>query len=203
MKRQRGKIHTRLLIAVSLPLFLIVPSIAASEGTNAANGFRKATWGMSKAQVKATESGKIYKEDDERLCYQGTVGEKDTLIMFVFAEGELVRGRYAFLTQHTNKNAYIDDFKELKGTLTEKYGQPSKDNVIWGNDLYKDEPSEWGTAVSIGHLSYFTSWDVGDTEIILGLYGDNFQIHMLIEYSSKSLADLASEAKRKKDASEF
>lgn len=53
---------------------------------------------------------------------------------------------------------------------------PRKDQAFWSNDLYKDDYSEWGTAVACGHLSKFTTWKTADSNINVALYGENFDV---------------------------
>ncbi|MCD6098451.1 DUF3157 family protein [bacterium] len=165
--------------------------------------FRKTTWGMGKIQVKKTEKGKIVEEDENLLAYQGTVGGLDCFILYIFAEGKLVRAKYAFTETHSNKNDYISDFNTLKETLTKKYGKPVKDSRIWRNDLYEDDYQYWGFAVSLGHLAYFAEWETPNTYITLALYGENYEITLAIEYQSKKLKKLEEKEREKKSLDEF
>ena len=165
--------------------------------------FRKTTWGMGKIQVKKTEKGKIVKEDEDLLAYQGTVGGFDCLILYIFAEGKLVRAKYVFTETHSNQNDYISDFNTLKEILTKKYGKPDDDSHIWKNDLYKDDYQEWGLAISIGHLVYQAIWEISETKIFLTLSGENYKIWLEIEYQSKKLKKLEQKAKEKKSLGEF
>jgi len=70
-------------------------------------------------------------------------------------------------------------------------------------DLYKDDYSDWGTAISLGHLLYFSTWETENTEIASILTGENFDISCVIEYSSKSLEELEKKAKEKKALDAF
>jgi len=165
--------------------------------------FRKTNWGMTKAQVKKTEKSKLVNEDENLLVYQGTVSGLDCLIVYIFAEGKLVRAKYIFTKTHSNKNDYISDFNTLKEVLTKKYGKPVKDSHIWKNDLYRDDYQYWGFAVSLGHLVYFADWETSNTNLSLALYGENFEITLAIEYQSKKLKKLEEKAKEKEALDEF
>ena len=152
-------------------------------------GFREAKWGVSKEQVRITEKTKFLKADKSNdgldyLAYRTTQGGIEILLSYYFAESKLVAGRYIFLAEHTNKNLFIDDFYRIKSSISQKYGEPGMDVSNWKNDLYKDDPSEWGMAVSVGHLSYQAVWRLLDTEIILELSGDNFDIDLDVDYAS-------------------
>jgi len=165
--------------------------------------FRKVAWGMSKKQVKATESSKVERDDDDVVAYSGTVSGMEALIAYIFTDSKLVRAKYVFLPDHTNKNDYIVDYKNVKETLTDKYGVPKSDDSYWRNDLYKSDYSEWGFAVSLGHLTYSADWETESTEISLILSGENYKIRLVTEYTSKQLKSLEETARQKKKKTEF
>lgn len=161
--------------------------------------FRKTKWGMTKSAVIKSETAekvKSEKEYTDMLAYNTTVSGLDSYLVYFFVNNKLWKSRYAFNEEHTNKNDYISDFDKIKDVLIKVYGTPKKDNIFWGNDLYKDDYSEWGLAISLGHLSYFTIWETKTTKIVLFLNGDNYKIESGVEYSSKNLEK---EAEEKRD----
>lgn len=163
--------------------------------------FRETTWGMNKEQVKKAESSKFFKEDKgtgavkglDLLFYQDNITGLDCFIIYFFAENKLVIARYFIKEDHSNRNFYISDFKDIKNQLIQKYGKPKKDDITWLNDLYKDDPSHYGMAISIGHLRYSTEWDLPLTEIQLMLSGDNYKISLWVDYIGKAFKDLVRE----------
>ena len=106
-----------------------------------------------------------------------------------------------FLVEHSNKNRYIDDFYDLKALLIKKYGEPAFNIIHWDNDLYKDSEQDYGLAVAIGHLEYFTRWETDKTTIRLDLYGDNYDIYLSLDYTSKEYEDLLNKADEEEDLS--
>ena len=91
----------------------------------------------------------------------------------------------------------------MKEILTKKYGKPIEDKQYWKKDLYKNDYQDWGFAISLGHLSYFATWQTNTTDIFLGLYGDNYKINLGVEYESIQLKVLEEKAKEKKALDEF
>jgi hypothetical protein len=92
--------------------------------------FRKTTWGMTKAQVLATEPLKPVIRDDEAgltvVAYKSvTVAGMTGNLVYIFAEDKLVRAKYMFEEEHSNKTDHITDYETLDDTLGEKYGKPS------------------------------------------------------------------------------
>lgn len=159
--------------------------------------FRGSDWGDSKESVKEEESGALALEEDDTLAYEGSISGIDVYIYYTFNDGRLVQGAYANRESHMNNNEYIDEYKQLKKLLEKKYGEPGDDDVVWRNELYKDDPSGWGTAVSIGHLIYRAEWNTDRSEIITALRGDNFNVTHGVIYSEK-----ATEEEREKEAKE-
>jgi hypothetical protein len=152
---------------------------------NSQYDFRKTTWGMTKEQVLASETAELVTQDKDRsLTYKGSVNDLDCRIIYVFAYDTLVKARYSIIEEHANKNEYITDFEKLKELLNKKYGDPAKERTTWLSNIYKDNSRDWGLAISLGQLVYFTEWDTESTQIWLMLHGDNHEIQFSVEYTS-------------------
>jgi hypothetical protein len=130
------------------------------------------------------------------LMYSGKAESLSIVYAYYFVNNKLVQGRYTFSDEHTNKNAYIDDFNKVKDSLIGKYGKPTDDNMFWSNNLYKDDPAKWGMAVAAGHLGCQAKWTLNDTIIVLQLKGDNSNITHAVQYASsiKEHIDLVKKA---------
>jgi len=177
--------------------------ILMTSGLIYGQDFRKTTWGMTKAQVKQTETGKILKETDDILAYRAELAGYESFVIYIFADDKLTRAKYSIIEEHSNKNDYISDYNAIKELLTKKYGSPKEDETVWKNDLYKDDYSQWGFAVSLGHLMYYSSWENDRTSIFFLLNGENYEIKTVIEYTSKELSAVEDEMRDKKALSNF
>lgn len=157
-----------------------------SDGTDGSKSvdFRSARWGWSRKQVRASETGAPSEARDGYLVWKRRVMGLPCYAMFRFLNDRLVAGKYVFLVEHTNNTDFISDYRNLVDMLTKKYGRPTDDDTFWSNDLYRDDPQEWGMAVAVGHLHLFSHWDVARTRIVAGLLGDNFEITLGVEYES-------------------
>jgi hypothetical protein len=192
----------RIKLEVILLVFLVQAPVAAQ--TEKPADFRRTSWGMTREQVKAVESSKLIKEDEHGLFYSSELsGFGEVLIGYIFAEGKLVRTSYISQVRHTNSNAFIEDFTKIKSILTEKYGRPESDDVVWLDNLYKDDPDNWGMAVSAGHLVYDTVWKTKTTKILEKLKGDNFDVTLIVKYTSLELAGLEEAKDKEKKKSEY
>lgn len=144
--------------------------------------FRDTEWGMSKQQVINTEGRKPDYETDTILGYEGTITGFESLIGYYFVNGELYQGMYILSHQHTNKTDYIYDYNKIKKLLIDKYGQPTQDYIFWKDDLYRDDPDDWGMAIITGDLWYVSGWESNGTRIMLSLSGDNYEINFTLTY---------------------
>jgi hypothetical protein len=168
--------------------------------------FRKTLWGMTKESVKISEKKEPALDQEATLAYQDTLIGLNMGVYYYFVNNKLVRSGYGIIEKHSNRNLYIKDYDKIKEALIEKYGDPSDKwvngkkykEIVWLNDLYKDDPSHWGLAISIGHLAYQLIWITEETEIYLHLTGDNYEIQLLVSYISRELKDL----EEKKDKEE-
>jgi len=170
----------KISLSIILSLVLFTPVHLHSQ-----YDFRKTNWGMTKEQVLASETAElIAKDKDREIKYKGSVNDLDCWIIYAFAYDTLVKARYSIYEEHVNKNEYITDFEKLKEILNKKYGNPAKDRTTWVSNIYKDNSRDWGLAISLGQLVYFTEWDTETTQIWLMLQGDNNQIQFSVEYTS-------------------
>jgi hypothetical protein len=188
------KIHIAFLVAFS------VSSLLASD-------FRKSDWGMTEAQVLATESGQpseVRESGGERIVRYDSVPQAglDARLIYIFAKDKLVRAKYIFLAEHDEANDFIADFRTIEPVLMEKFGKPASERAIWENYALQEEkisyleqdralpsdilPSDRfaGLAVSLGHLKLYVRRDTARTKIVHTLTGaDNTIVHQ-IEYTS-------------------
>lgn len=153
--------------------------------------FRSTTWGMSKDDVINAEGVQPDASNDSSLVYLNeNICGLDTTVYYSFNNNELIGGMYLIQESHTNENAYIDDYNNLKKALILKYGEPDADNINWKDDLWKDDPQDYGLAVSLGDLTYVSTWDLPNNLIGLILSGDNYEISLIIIYRSDEAIDL-------------
>jgi len=151
--------------------------------------FRNVKWGMSLEEVISIE-GEPDDSGDTGLLYLDVdvAGFNPSLLYEFNDEGKLYTGCYFFNHPHTNKNDYIYEYNTLFKKLTSIYGDAIEDREVWKNDLFRDDPSEWGFAVSAGHLAKLARWETDTTRITLILTGDNFDISFALIYESLSVS---------------
>lgn len=159
--------------------------------------FRSADFGMTREQVKATEPGAKWLENDKQIGFQTEVAGLDVLAAYVFHEGALAQAAYSVIEAHADENGYISDYKKLKDLLAEKYGKPTFDDTLWRSDLYKSDPSRHGFAVSIGHMISGAEWETETMDVSIQLSGDNYDVNIWVIYESKAHKSVIEAAKKK------
>lgn len=179
--------------------------------------FRQAHWGMTAEEVKHSETVELQAAERSEtgvdiLLGTSSVAEMPCAIIYEFAENKLVSANYEILgkipgavptKRHTADNKYLDDYETIKGILSEKYGTPLGDETTWRNPLYRDDPSQYGFAVSLGHLSKLAVWQTPTTRVAEVISGDNYDITIVVRYQSLALLDLAEKARKAKAKSPF
>ncbi len=156
--------------------------------------FRKTRWGMTKESVQTSESADVANVSEKSVVYKTKLAGFDVLVVYIFVHDQLVRSKYILNEKHSNKTEFTLDYRSLQKLLSKKYGAPLEDEIVWLNDLYRDNPESWGMAVSVGHLRFYAKWNDGNTTVYLYLNGDNYKINSGIEYRSIQLAGLEEQA---------
>lgn len=162
---------------------------------------------MTSAQVRATESGApsdVTEDNGEVLVrYEGMrVGSLEAQIIYFFANDRLVRAKYLFPAEHSDRNDFIRDFRAVQPLLIEQHGRPALDRAIWEDDSTQLEPKSYldqdrassanilpsdpnvGLAVSLGHLRLITQWEGTRTRVVHLLAGRDHEITHQIQYRS-------------------
>lgn len=184
---------------------LVVLMMLVVNHTHINAQFRSTTWGMSSDEVKEVET--IVSELDGNLgesilVSNAVINGLEALVAYYIIDNTLYKARYVMSEDYTNKNGYVDDYKSISAILSTKYGYQSI-YYDWSDDLYKDDPMEYGFAVSIGHLRLGTNFDDDLTEIFHLLEGNDYEISHIIEYKSKEYGRLEDELSKKKLMSDF
>lgn len=174
-------------LIIFLFVAILTSSLIAQTTDNKLTHFRDVEFDKTVAEVKAIEKNKLLTElegDNNGLIliYNGTVVGYNFYIKYFFINDRLLAGELKYSEKHTSKNIYIERYNSLATKLSRKYGEPSKKKVTWRDDLYRDDPDEYGFAVSLGHLRYHSRWDYDNGTIALILNGDNYEVDLSILY---------------------
>lgn len=163
-----------------LVLFLML--VFQCDSLCLAADFRDAEWGMSQDQVKLLEITEPVYPKKDTLTFKGKVAGEKVDIIYEFNSDRLESGKYYFNEKNINNNVYLRDYEKINKFLDLKYGQPESNKTLWSNDIYKEKKGLHGYALSIGHLSFESTWKNNKTIIIHRLSGLNNIIEHSISY---------------------
>jgi len=159
--------------------------------------FRKANWGMSREVVAELEDALELQYGDSPFpgeSYEAKVGGLDCYINYYYIGNKLTSAEYEFSYEATLEYICINNYGHLKEKLMEKYGEPIRDEDIWIDDLYKDNPKNWGRAVTRNHLLRYAQWETPNTRITIILTGDEYgNIALKIKYRSQQIKEFEEE----------
>jgi hypothetical protein len=197
--------------------FLLAIGLASVTGfAQRASDFRQATWGMTKAQVLASEAKRpsdVRQSNGETIVQYdaGKVAGLNATVLYIFAKDKLVRAKYLLNAQHDELNDFIADFHAVETLLKSAYGEPTLQKAVWEDDSLVEErkayldqdratpesilPSDRnvGLAVSLGHLKLYT--ERGEvTRVLHAMTGADGHITHQIEYRSVESGALEDEA---------
>jgi hypothetical protein len=154
------------------------------------NDFRVAKWGDSKEIVIQKEGKENSSSSDRIYLFSDFVAGMSCDVAYIFTNDKLTMAKYIFNPNHTNTNDYISDFRNLVNLMTEKYGEPKYNAPEWKKSLYKKDLDKYGLAISLGHLSYSAGWSEETTQITVALYGENYEVTLMIQYVSEKYKNL-------------
>lgn len=160
------------------------------------DGFHGYLWGTPKASIEEAEITQDWINEtdyslleDKLTIYkdQNVAGYKCTTSYSFDAEGGLIVGVYTITEEHSNKTQYYRDYLDLVKKYEKIYGPRDEggSGEIWYDDLYKNNPEDWGMAIITGGAKFISSWnDIKGDLIVLVLAGDNYQVQFGAFYYS-------------------
>jgi len=126
--------------------------------------------------------GEPIKKRPTYYFYKDKINLLKTDKFFYFHNNLLYQVGYTFIEEHTNENLFIDDFNGIEDLLIQKYGPTTKHHKKWIDDLYKDDLSKHGFAISLGDLTIGSFWQFDNFRIAHVLSGDNYNINHVLIY---------------------
>jgi hypothetical protein len=192
---------------------LLLGLVSSTSFAQATVDFRQAHWGMSKAQVLATEPvrpSEVRESEGEVVVRYDSVklGGLEASAVYIFAKDRLVRAKYLLPAEHENLNDFISDYHSVEPILKSACGEPTSQKAVWLDDSTQEERKGYldqdralpenifasdrnvGLAVSLGHLKLYTQWNDGRTKVTHALTGVDGVVTHQIEYRSVELSPL-------------
>ena len=202
LSRHRAVIRTIVTIAGFACVSMV---LARGQTARLEADFRGAVWGMTRAQVMATEQNRplrVSESDGEVVVrYDASrLGALHGWPIYIFAKDKLVRSKFVIDEEHSDRNEFIRDFHALESVLKERYGKPKEERAVWEDDATQQETKNYldqdratpssilpsdrsvGLAVALGHLRLYTIREDSRTRVLHVLAGADDQITHQVEY---------------------
>ena len=181
----------------------------ASEEYN----FRQTKWGISKEEVKTSESAAIDESlsKHDTLSYNSEIFGEKVLILYKFSFNKLIwakyiLSRYLFEKEKVIAPAPIADFGKFEKILEKKYGKTKDRGVKFKTKELRDKLSNYikneqdkestelaDKLIREGKAWWYSTWETKDTLILLYLHGNKGRIIFEISYDSLKLKRLTDE----------
>ena len=157
----------------------------ATAGTGRAGelDFRRAGWGMSKEQVRASETeAEFFGETGEILIFRGEIAGAGTRILYVFRDGALERGVYAF--EGTDGERVIEDYRAVLSFLIGLHGgdYELELNAAPGGTVDPDDLEALRELVLAGAADPVTAWRTDRSDIYLRLTNKDGRAAIEVHY---------------------
>ena len=183
----------RILSMVLMALFICLFLPSAYAESNTEPDFKTFYWGDAQTIVEKSNgtpdyTGVMNTQVANYIAYDVSLLGMDAILVYYFCDDGLFSVRYMFQEEHSNEDAYIDDYQTVKSALYKKYGTTLLEGENWSNDDKKEYyANEKGKAVLYGFLEYYAYYLNDRTEVDLTMNSDNYDISLAINYISNDI----------------
>ena len=156
----------------------------SESGSNQSSAFRNSSWGDSMEQVRKQERDlELFELEEGRLLIcDGKLQGYDCSILYNFVDNKFVRGAYHLSDLGNSIGSYKAIYDSLKEKLYVKYGEPIEDTIVnLESQSLIDAVGE--QAVRYGYVLHKARWEIDDTEIMIVMSAQDFEISILIYYT--------------------
>lgn len=161
--------------------------------------FRNVNWGMTIDEVMEQVDLNLVANVETGLMYSTSLNNDKYFLILQFRNNKLFEADYIINETFINNLKYIESFRAIRNLLTEKYGSPEDGSgKEWSSDLYKDSPDDYGTAVSLGYLTYKYRWETEKVNILATLGETEGEPKIAIVYYSKKYKNLKEQTDEEK-----
>lgn len=181
------------------PFELKIESPATPDEEKAIDEFNGYKWGTKISDIKQAEisedleEGTDYAIADSFLVIDNQeIAGLTASATYRYNDDEiLTAGQYTLKEQHTELNDYYDDYVDLVQSFSSVYGKPEFTGYDWDDNTYKNDPSNWGLALSLGNVEFKTGWkDANGNTIYIWMRGGISNITTAIYFSSIDFVSL-------------
>jgi hypothetical protein len=172
----------RRIVTLLLPIVILLSFTSVNWAGDFT--FRKTNWGMSKYDVKVSESLNVEEENNSGITYRTKVLGKNVMLAYFFDDNKLTSALYILNECYTDDYDYIKDHALFQKNLREKYGE-EKTETIDKKDIPTSiltDPDAEIRMIKEGYMQIHSSWKTHSTKIKLIINSNNNKIVSSIYY---------------------
>lgn len=147
--------------------------------------FRAARWGMSPAEVRASESAAPDLSEGPLLAFPATVAGDSCRVLYFFQDRKLCMGFYQWSDTHADLAPYFEDAERLRGLISAAYEEPAIENWDWEDPMFAEDPAMRAEALGLGLVRYELGWMNARSLVALRLAGGDLKADILVMYADR------------------
>ena len=129
-------------------------------------GFRGNEFGTNRTKI--VEKSKFIKKETRGTTYQGKFLDNNSAIYYYYLnDGSLFMGCYSIELPFGTYKEALTLYYSIKDVLVAKYGEAARTDEVWDNELFKDDWAYIETAMKLGHVMYYTIWELDGMRVCL------------------------------------
>ncbi len=171
--------------------FRIQQAILKEQEIHAAESvyFRNTRWGMKTEDVESLEGAKLvvtgvknYQHIEDTILFMGLEAQRH----YAFDDDGLYWAGYDFVQEHSDADAYIEDYLKIKEYCIRAYGEPEAEIVVQNGWAQDSEEMITGLEIAFGYAEMTCRFTEGETNIVLNLCGGTGDIQMTLNYHDRN-----------------
>ncbi len=179
-------------------------SIALAQKTNIDSSLdgivRGFIWGIPPSIIQQEETSTALGSEGNALFYLDNIDGRKSTIGYEFDDNKLWRVKIFNEKEYVDMLGRIDDLMVTQQRLTEKFGPPVSEDLLWKDKKEQESPESWGWAVYRGELFFETIWREGNTQVNAYLGAETrYTPEMTVTYENIQTKQALQAEKKKQD----
>lgn len=110
-------------------------------------------------------------------------------LSFLFNQDKLCEGGYYINDIFSSAGQYVSAYEAIKKELYNKYGSSTEDEIIKMEETSLIEMAGASRALEFGCVVYRARWETNDTNIMLGMMAQNYDVSIILSYKDKNYVE--------------
>jgi len=164
-------------------------SISVPTNYRSTEGYQQARWGMTVDEVRTLyPHAEAVDNPTAKLALASKTANYNTATGFVFSNNGLTMVFIGLYDHPSGADERMSAFTDLRRLLTQKYGPPMRDGVVWLNKTMRtDNIDDLSTSILFGFAKQEVEWRTQESLVMLDASKGRATIDVTITYASLRL----------------